>query len=77
MTNNHYGHNDNISPKMIRALVFSGGGIRGLAFVGCLRALEELDILNQVECYIGTSIGSIVSLLVCIDYKYNELNFLN
>lgn len=73
MTNNHYGHNDNISPKMIRALVFSGGGIRGLAFVGCLRALEELDILNQVECYIGTSIGSIVSLLVCIDYKYNEL----
>ncbi len=57
----------------IRCLVFSGGGIRGLAYVGCLKALEEFHVLPQIESYVGTSIGAIFALLLNLDYCYEEL----
>lgn len=57
----------------IRCLVFSGGGIRGLAYVGCLKALEEFQVLPQIESYVGTSIGAIFALFLNLDYCYEEL----
>src|SRR6478609_5587363 len=39
-------------------LVFSGGGAKGLAHVGVLKALEENDI--PVDYIVGTSIGGII-----------------
>src|SRR5690606_33551149 len=39
-------------------LVLSGGGARGGAHVGVLRALEELRV--PVDCIAGTSIGAVV-----------------
>jgi NTE family protein len=39
-------------------LALSGGGARGLAHVGVLRALEELRV--PVDCIAGTSMGAIV-----------------
>ena len=59
--------------KKIKCLVFSGGGIRGISYVGCLRALEEVNILSQIECFVGTSVGSIFALLLNLGYKYEEL----
>lgn len=42
-------------------LVLSGGGIRGIAHIGVIRALEEMDINpNQIA---GTSAGAIVGAL--------------
>lgn len=40
------------------ALVLGGGGLKGFAHVGVLRALAELDIKPSV--YAGTSIGSLI-----------------
>ena len=59
--------------KKIKCLVFSGGGIRGITYVGCLQALEEFNILPQIECFVGTSVGSIFALLLNLGYKYEEL----
>ena len=57
----------------IKTLVFSGGGNKGLSFIGCLRALEEYNILDTVNCYIGTSAGSIISTLIALGYTSEEL----
>ncbi|MEO8623833.1 MAG: patatin-like phospholipase family protein, partial [bacterium] len=40
------------------ALVLGGGGLKGFAHVGVLRALEELRIVPDV--YAGTSIGAMI-----------------
>ena len=57
----------------IKCLTFSGGGIRGLSYIGCLKALEEFNILAQTECFVGTSVGAIFALLLNLGYTYSEL----
>ena len=57
----------------IKCLVFSGGGIKGLCHIGCLKALEERDVYKQISCIIGTSCGSIIALLYNLHYNYHVL----
>ncbi|MBE0642944.1 MAG: patatin-like phospholipase family protein [Bacteroidetes bacterium] len=52
-------------------LVLSGGGARGLAQVGVLRALEEAGI--RPDFIVGTSIGSIVGGLYASGYNARRL----
>jgi predicted acylesterase/phospholipase RssA len=54
-------------------LVLSGGGIKGISFIGALQALKEFDILNSIKIFAGTSIGSLILLLIVIGYSPNEL----
>lgn len=42
-------------------LALSGGGVRGVAHIGVLKALEENGI--EVDCIIGTSAGAIIGAL--------------
>ncbi len=51
--------------------VFAGGGVKGAAFAGCLKAAEDSGI--TFAGYGGTSAGSIVSLLACVGYTPDEL----
>lgn len=44
-------------------LVFKGGGVKGTAYVGALKALEEAGIMNNVVGLAGTSAGSIIAAL--------------
>lgn len=48
-------------------LVLSGGGIRGIAHAGVLKALEEYDI--KVDIIGGTSSGSLVASLYAMGYS--------
>ena len=48
-------------------VALSGGGIRGIAHVGVLKALEENNI--KIEAVGGTSAGSIVAALYAMGYK--------
>lgn len=50
------GHIDKPTPKI--ALVLGGGGLKGFAHIGVLRALAERGIVPSV--YAGTSIGSLI-----------------
>ena len=51
--------------------LFGGGAIRGLAYVGTIRALEELGI--EYDIIGGSSVGSIFATLVACGYKSYEL----
>ena len=51
--------------------LFGGGAIRGLAYVGTIRALEELDI--EYDIIGGSSVGSIFATLLACGYKSYEL----
>ena len=52
-------------------LALSGGGIRGLAHAGVLKALEENNI--KVDIIGGTSAGSMVASLYAMGYKPDEI----
>ena len=45
----------------------AGGGIRGIAHVGVLKALEEKNI--KVAAIAGTSAGSIIATLYAMGYS--------
>ena len=53
-------------------LVFEGGGLKGLAYVGALQALEEADI--QPRRVIGSSAGAIAALLVQLGYSSGQIH---
>ncbi len=52
-------------------LVLSGGGARGVAHLGVLKALEEMGI--KFDMVSGTSAGSIVGALYAYGYKPDEI----
>lgn len=51
--------------------LFGGGAIRGMAYIGTIRALEELGI--EFDIVGGSSVGSIFAALVACGYKSYEL----
>lgn len=59
-------------PKV--GLVFGGGGAKGAAEVGALRAIEQAGI--HVDYIAGTSIGSVVGALYAAGYRADELDSL-
>jgi NTE family protein len=68
---------NNESKKIIKNLVLSGGGIKGIAHVGALKLLEEKGILKNIKNIAGTSIGGIVGFYYSIGYSPDELyNFM-
>lgn len=63
--------------KMKRILVLSGGGVKGIAHLGALKALEVLGILKNIHTFTGTSVGALISVLIAIGYSPDELyNFI-
>jgi NTE family protein len=52
-------------------LVLGGGGLKGLAHVGVLKALEERDFLPQEV--VGSSIGALVAAAWCAGMSAKEL----
>lgn len=51
--------------------LFGGGAIRGLAYIGTIRALEELNI--EFDIIGGSSVGAIFATLLACGYKSYEL----
>ena len=56
-----------------RNLVFEGGGVKGIAYVGALEVLEREGILKNIERVAGTSAGAMVAVLVGLGYTADEL----
>jgi len=52
-------------------LVFSGGGAKGLAHIGVLKALEENSI--SIDYIVGTSMGGIVAGMYASGYTAAEI----
>jgi len=54
--------------------LFGGGAIRGTAYVGATRALEELGVVPKT--FAGSSVGSVFAGLIALGYTANELEAL-
>jgi NTE family protein len=52
-------------------LVFSGGGAKGLAHIGVLKALEENNI--PIDYIVGTSMGGVVGAMYAAGYSPKEI----
>ena len=59
----------NYRPKI--ALVLSGGGAKGAAHIGVLKALEKYKV--PVDYIVGTSVGSIVGAMYSSGYTPEEI----
>lgn len=51
--------------------LFGGGAIRGLAYIGAIKAFEELGIKSNTLA--GSSVGSIFAALLAVGYTADEL----
>lgn len=54
-------------------LVFQGGGVKGIAYVGALGVLEQQGILERIERVAGTSAGAITATLLAVRLTPTEL----
>lgn len=58
-------------------VIFGGGAIRGVAYIGALKALNEFDV--EIGTLAGSSVGAVFAGLLAVGYKSDELKelFLN
>lgn len=65
----------------MKTLVLSGGGIKGIAMLGLLQKLYKQGNLTNINKFIGTSVGSIICLLLSFGFTpleiYNMTNKLS
>lgn len=59
--------------KEYDTLVLSGGITKGFGIVGSLQYLQDVGVLSGVRKFVGTSIGAIISYLICIGYSPIEI----
>lgn len=59
--------------KKYDTIVLSGGGMKGFTMLGTLQYLYQQGVLSNIKKYIGTSIGSIVSLMMIMDYEPSDV----
>jgi predicted acylesterase/phospholipase RssA len=57
-----------------RVLVLSGGGARGVAHIGVLKALDEQD--KSPDLIIGTSMGAVIGALYSVGYSPDQIDSL-
>ena len=53
-------------------LVFEGGGVKGIAYVGAMELLTQRGIVQNIERVGGTSAGAINAVLVGLNYSVEE-----
>ncbi len=54
-------------------LVFEGGGVKGIAYVGALEVLDQKGILKDIKRVAGTSAGAMIAVLVGLRYTAEEM----
>ena len=60
----------------IKHIVISGGGINLFTIYGCLKYLNKKKLwhIKNIKSLYGSSCGSLLSLLICLDITWNELD---
>ena len=66
--------NSNTSKYHFKNLVFEGGGVKGIAYVGALNKLHEEGILQNIKRVAGTSAGAMVAVLVGLGFTSQEIS---
>lgn len=58
---------------MIRNLAIKGGGVKGIAYVGALKELNNAGILKDIKRYAGTSAGSLVAAMLAVGHSVESI----
>lgn len=58
--------------SQFRNLVFEGGGVKGIAYVGAMEVLQKRGIFNDIKRVGGTSAGAINAVLLACGYSNVE-----
>ena len=51
--------------------IFGGGGVRGMCYIGALKALNELNI--EIGSIAGSSVGAVFAALLAVGYNEEEI----
>ena len=51
----------------------SGGSLKGISFIGCVKYLEEIGVAHDAVNLIGTSFGSLVLYMLAMGYSSHEM----
>jgi predicted acylesterase/phospholipase RssA len=54
-------------------IAISGGGANVLAFIGCVKLIQEREDLFALNNFIGSSAGSVVCLFMILNYKIDDI----
>ncbi|CAG23338.1 patatin-like phospholipase family protein [Photobacterium profundum] len=54
-------------------LIFEGGGVKGIAYIGAMDVLNERNILEKITRVGGTSAGAINAILVGLGFTQSEI----
>jgi predicted acylesterase/phospholipase RssA len=58
---------------MFHNIALSGGGIHTIAFIGCVKYLQEQNKIDELYNVIGSSGGSIMCLMLVLNFTYKEM----
>jgi NTE family protein len=56
-------------------IVFAGGGSKGMSYIGAIKALNDTGAIKNVKKIIGTSVGSIFTVIAgckCTNYELDQ-----
>ena len=59
--------------KKYKNLTFLGGGAKGVVYVGAIKALEELHVLDCIKKVSGSSIGALTALFVSLGFPAGSI----
>ncbi len=57
----------------IENLVFEGAGIRGIAYSGVIKTLENYQLTDSIHNVAGTSAGAITAMMLALGYTSDEI----
>eukprot|EP00929_Paragymnodinium_shiwhaense_P048496 TRINITY_DN24515_c0_g1_i2.p1 TRINITY_DN24515_c0_g1~~TRINITY_DN24515_c0_g1_i2.p1 ORF type:complete len:685 (-),score=128.14 TRINITY_DN24515_c0_g1_i2:739-2793(-) len=66
-------HGNRWDGRPVDALIFEGGGTKGMVYGGVTKRLDEAGLLGGVRCFAGTSAGAQTAALCAIGYSGGEL----
>lgn len=55
-----------------RNLIFEGGGVKGIAYVGAMKVLQDAGVLKDIQRVGGTSAGAINAMLFSLRFSIAE-----
>lgn len=55
------------------SIVIAGGALKVISVIGCIKFLEEKNLMKDLKNIVGTSAGSIMCLFIILGYTYAEI----
>lgn len=55
------------------SIVIAGGALKVISVIGCIKYLEDKNMLTPLKTFVGTSAGSILCLFLVLGYSFTEI----